>query len=100
MDNKLAHELFVCDCENTEHQLIFSHFEDDDLETVYVSVFLRPEENILKRVWSALRYIFGHRSRYGYFDEFIFNPHDADRLQKVVDFLKASKRYKGGRHEK
>lgn len=40
---------------------------------------------------SMLLYIFGHRSAYGDFDEFIFNPKDADRLQSVVDHLRTEK---------
>lgn len=97
MDIKHKRELFVCDCENTEHQLIFSYDEDDKDESdfeLYVSVHLKPESNPFKRMWRAVKYIFGHHSRYGDFDEFIFNPNDADRLQNVVDALKSSDRYK------
>ena len=39
-------------------------------------------------MWYAIKYVFGARSIYGDFDEVIINPNDADRLQKVVDFLK------------
>lgn len=83
-----VNELFICRCYNTEHQLIFSYFENDDDKEVYVSVHLNPEYNIWKRVWIAIKYIFGHRSRYGHFDEFIFKKSDAERLQKVVNYLK------------
>lgn len=82
-------ELFICKCLNVEHQLVFSYFEEDEEEKeVYVSVHLRPESNIWKRIVSAVKYIFGYKSCYGHFDEFIFKKEDADRLQKVVDFLK------------
>lgn len=84
--NNIVNELFICECNNTEHQLIFSYFLDD--KEVYVSVHLIPEHNILKRIWVAIKYIFGYRSIYGHFDEFIFKDSDADRLQKVVDYLK------------
>lgn len=33
-------------------------------------------------------YFFGYRSCYGHFDEFIFKKSDANRLQRVVDYLK------------
>lgn len=84
--NQSVNELFICQCSNTEHQLIFSYFLDD--KEVYVSVHLTPEYNIWKRVWMAIRYIFGYKCRYGHFDEFIFKKSDAGRLQKVVNFLK------------
>lgn len=97
MDYRNKRALFICDCENTEHQLIFSYDENDkDDESLYVTVHLKPEQNICKRIWRAVKYIFGYRSRYGEFDEFIFNPHDADRLQSVVDYLKSTKRFKNG----
>lgn len=85
-------ELFICQCSSIEHQVIFQYFEDEkdaDDKEVYVSIHLAPERNIFKRIWYAIRYIFGYRCRYGHFEEFIFNKNDAERLQKVVDFLKS-----------
>ena len=83
---KTVDEVFICKCYNTEHQLIFSYFTDE--KEVYVSVHLIPEYNIFRRIWKAIKYIFGHRSIYGHFDEFIFKPEDADKLQSIVNFLK------------
>ncbi len=80
--------LFICNCNNVEHQLIFSYWENE--KVVYCNVHLKPERNVFKRIWRALQYIVGHRSVYGDFDEFIFNTKDAERLQKIVDFLKQS----------
>lgn len=42
-----------------------------------------------KRIKNAIKYIFGHRSIYGDFDEFIFKKEDANKLQAIVDYLKA-----------
>ena len=77
-------ELFICQCNNIEHQLIFSRLDNE----VYVHVHLTPESNILKRIWIAIKYIFGYKCRYGHFDEFIFKKSDADKLQKVTNLLK------------
>lgn len=85
--NKVVNELFICQCHNTEHQLIFSYFSEDEDKNVYVSVHLIPEYRLWKRIWMAIWYIFGYRSCYGHFDEFIFKKSDAERLQKVVDYL-------------
>jgi hypothetical protein len=41
-----------------------------------------------KRLVYGIKYIFGHKSKYGAWDEFIFNPNDADKLQELVDYLK------------
>ena len=85
-------ELFICACNNVEHQLIFSYFDDEPKGDVYCTVHLKPERNVLKRLWNAMRYIFGHRSIYGDFDEFIFKTDDADKLDEVVKYLKQYKK--------
>ena len=81
-------ELFICSCNSVEHQLIFSYFDDEIGGDVYCAVHLNPERNVFKRLWNAIKYVFGHRSIYGDFDEFIFKTSDADRLEKVVEYLK------------
>ena len=89
MKNELTSDLFICECNNVEHQLIFSYFEDDDpkYSDVYLEVHLNPEYNIFKRIWYAIKYIFGYRSMYGHFDCFIFKKSDAPKLAKIVKYL-------------
>ena len=87
-------ELFICACNSVEHQLIMSYFADEEDREVYCSMHLKPERNIFKRIWKAIKYIFGHRSIYGDFDEFIFKQEDADRLQQIADYLKTCKERK------
>ena len=81
-------ELFICTCNDTEHQIIMSYFKDTEFPYVYCSIHLVPERNILKRIRNAVRYIFGHRCAYGDFEEFIFKPEDAGRIQSIVDYLR------------
>lgn len=38
----------------------------------------------------AIKYIFGYKCCYGHFDEFVFKSSDADKLQKVVNFIKSN----------
>lgn len=84
----LQHQLFICKCDNVEHQLIFGYFDDEPNGDVYCSVHLRPETNIWKRIKNGLKYIFGHKSIYGNFDEFIFKKEDAHKLEEIVKYLK------------
>ena len=56
MDKK---ELFICECNSIEHQIVMSYFEDE--KEVYCNVHLKPERNVLKRIIHAVKYIFGHR---------------------------------------
>ena len=83
---EVINDLFICQCYNTEHQLIFSYFPE---EKGYVSVHLTPEYRIWKRIWIAIKYIFGYKCKFGHFDEFIFKKTDADKLQFVVNYLKS-----------
>lgn len=78
-------ELVICRCENTEHQMVFRTVEDCD--EVYVTIFLRPL-SWWRRVVHGIKYIFGHRCRYGDFDEMILRPSDVSKFEKVVDYLK------------
>jgi hypothetical protein len=88
-NSPLRNELFVCACESMEHQIAFTC--DDNWETVIATIHLVPEYNIFKRIWKAIKYIFGYRCKYGHFEEFIFNPENADHLQQVVDYIKSKK---------
>lgn len=83
----MERELFICSCENTEHQIVFSWFEDEYGSDVYATIHLR-KRSFWERLKYGLKYIFGYQCKYGAFDEFIFNSNDARRLQKVVNFLK------------
>lgn len=55
--------------------------KDTEDKTLYMIVLL----NNLS-FWKRLKYLFGFENRA--FQEFIFNPEDASKLQKAVDFLK------------
>jgi hypothetical protein len=52
-------DILICECYSTEHQMVIYYNNDD-----------------------------GRQCRFGAFDEFIFNPKDADKLQSVVNYLK------------
>lgn len=90
MENK---DLLICQCHSTEHQYIFLYDEDVDKNgnvidrTVYIHTHLNKRP-FFKRVWYGIKYIFGYECRYGHFDEFLIKPEDADKFQKVADFLK------------
>ena len=82
-DNEI---LLLCECASCEHQLIVRWDKDDD--EVYATIHLANYMGFWKRLWCGLGYIFGHKSKYGEFDEVILRKEDANNLQKVVDHLK------------
>ena len=88
----MEHETFICECNSVEHIAIFSF--DKDWDDIFMHVHL-TKKGFWTRLKYAIRYIFGYQCQYGAFDEFIFNPNDADKLQKVVDVLKEIKKKNG-----
>ena len=85
----MKEELLICECSNAEHQLIFRYFEDEDWKEVYMTTHLSEYNNFWKRLKYAIKYVFGYKSKYGAFDEFILRKEDADKLQGIVDYLKS-----------
>jgi len=88
MESKDYNENLLCQCNNIEHQLSFVYFEDElGRSDVYMYVHLdRP--SFWQRVKHGIKYIFGYRSMFGDFDEFIFKKEDVHKLERVVEFLK------------
>ena len=86
-------DIIICECHSTEHQMLFLYSSDKDEKTgkeypmCYTHVNLN-KKSFFKRLVYGVKYIFGYKCRYGAFDEFIFNPEDAPKIQKLVDYLK------------
>lgn len=81
---KRLDEHIICACGDVEHQIIFRTIDDDD--DVYMSVHLAPLP-FHKRLIHAIKYIFGHRSKYGDFDEVIITKQHIGSFEKVVKWL-------------
>ena len=76
-------EFFECDCSSDEHTLKFNY--NGDCNEFYTSIYLNQCRNIFKRIWIAIKYIFGYKCKYGHWDCFILKEHDTNRL---IDMLK------------
>jgi hypothetical protein len=74
--------ILICDCHSFEHQAIF--YKDEELKMVFVSIRLKTYDNFFKRLWVGLKYAFGYTSKYGEWDEFIFQEKDE---QELLNFL-------------
>jgi hypothetical protein len=73
---------FECDCSNSEHIFRLS-WDTEDEHNMYLHVRLRSHYSFWRRVKYALKYIFGYKSRYGAFEEFLITKEDALELSKV-----------------
>jgi hypothetical protein len=83
---------FECACHSDEHRLVFQLDLDDKHPEIYVSQFMHHWNPWWKRVWIAIRYVFGYKCKYGHFDCWIMKPEDAEKLRSMLDeFIKNSK---------
>lgn len=71
-DELMKTKYYECDCGDFDHTLRVSYFEDEP-DQIYLEIHLR-QKSFFKRLWGALLYALGRRSRYGDFDEFIWSP--------------------------
>ena len=77
--------IFICACHSFDHQIIFSVVEIESLSPeMIVSVHLKTYKNIFKRIWVAVKYVFGYKSKYGDWDEFIFKMDDLEDLKNFL----------------
>ena len=69
-----------CICGSPEHQLIF-RYDDEELWT---EVHLANSYNFIGRIWVAMKYILGYRSKYGHWDCVLL---DREKAEKLRDFI-------------
>ena len=74
-------ELFVCMCEDVQHQFVVSTFDDEP--EIFVSVKL-TRGNLWERLRNAFKYIFGKPCIYGDFDEVILDEVNIERLMNIL----------------
>ena len=89
MENK---KFFSCRCGSFEHTLRIAYIDHAD---VYIETYL-CDLGFWKRLWLGIKYIFGYKSRYGNFAEFILSPEDIKEMKEFIDdYLKYYEEEKG-----
>lgn len=79
--SNLDREIFVCTCHSLEHQFTFNYDPEIGL---YCEPHLSTSNNFIKRLIIGIKYIFGYKSKYGAWDEFIFKKEDLNKLNKLI----------------
>lgn len=88
MDKRLYIE---CYCHDNEHRVVFTRYEDNwNDKEIYLSYYLSNHDSLLKRIWTAIKYVFGYRSRYGDFGSTILTEKTTQQLR---DFLNEALNY-------
>lgn len=80
--------LFICECGDTSHQFIVQDFgdewiEEDGEKRLYISIHLNEDKNFFQRLFIAIKYLFGFKSKYGAFNEIILNKNQLKRLKEI-----------------
>jgi hypothetical protein len=85
-DNK--HILLICSCYSSEHQMIVHLQESGDLypPEAFVHVHL-VRRSFWYRLKYGIKYIFGYKSKYGAWDEFILDKTHVKSLLQLAKHL-------------
>ena len=111
--------LFTCACHSLEHQVLFGYDPEevsDDWVELWIEIHLSslislPENRVGQwlvwnlpvrlvecafRIWRGAKYILGHRSRFGHWDEICLTPGQVKELRDFLDgFLSLVKEEQG-----
>jgi hypothetical protein len=79
----MENDLFICDCEDIEHQLVVS--SDVEEKELIFSIHLSQYQNFLQRILVAIKYVFGKKSKYGAWDVIILNEKKIIRLKEILE---------------
>ena len=84
----MENEFVICECYSDEHTLRFIY----DGEMLWTSVYLNGYRNIFKRIFVAIKYIFGYKSKCGDWDCTIIGRKEAEKLKNFIEkFLEQGK---------
>ena len=83
------YDIILCECQCSEHQILFQYDDDPDWENLYISYHLQ-NYGFWNRLIKGIRYIFGFKSRYGNFGELVLEADDTtiEKFEHIVDALK------------
>lgn len=92
MEDYKSSEYLECSCTGLEHTLRMTYFKDTP-DYIYIETHLR-QQPFYQRLIPAIKYLFGFRSRYGDYDEFIWDPSTVKRFQEFSNnFINSSDEY-------
>jgi hypothetical protein len=90
-------EIFVCECGDVAHHIIFQVWDwgKNNIERLElpaecnielsIHIPLNPEWKWHKRIWLALKYVFGYRCKFGHYDSMMVRRSDIPRIKSILD---------------
>lgn len=73
---------FDCQCDCNEHvvRLVLDPADGE----VWIETYLSRHHPWYQRLWIALKYVFGHQSKFGAFDCTLLRPEDYERMHDLL----------------
>lgn len=84
-DEDEVREFYMCGCTHLGHTLLIEFFKDDPECGFYLSMSLYQHNGFFKRVWQAIKYVFGCRRGTSDYDHIMLIPDDARALRARLD---------------
>jgi len=81
----LESNLITCACCSPEHSLQLDYSEEYNELCIYIHM---NKLSFIKRFWYGVRYIFGYQTRYGHYEECLFNNKDCDKMLELFSKIK------------
>jgi len=78
---------FECSCTDAEHviRIVFDQKEKE----LWFELQLSQHNNIFKRIWKAIKYVFGYRCKYGHWEcTSMMAPEVKDLRDELTKFLR------------
>lgn len=72
-----------CACDSTDHVMRFTLDAEDEM--IFVEVQLSPYHTWYRRVWFAIKYIFGYQCEYGHWECNILRRNQVKQLRGILD---------------
>lgn len=82
-----THKCIICSCHDVKHIMIYEKDIRHNEKYVYLSIHLNKIP-FYKRILYAIKYIFGHQSSLGAFDEIIIDKDNIDGFEDIVKYIK------------
>jgi len=64
---------------------MIDEYDTNGVKDLYMEVQMRPYYSFFRRVWLAIKYIFGYQCKYGHWDCVLIKKEDRIKIAKLME---------------